>query len=132
VRDHLQVIYTPHEAHRNGNPVKSQWTISVPAELRCFAEARSDGWLDATFGWGLHRPAGVPDYLGVGVNRSRQLFVAKFVRAREGEAWHGYPADPQRNPQDLPQQSVRQAWLHEAILPAVLIRRMIKGQPCAL
>lgn len=126
------VLYVPHPDHRNGTALKSQWTISTADEHRCFDQARTAAWLDTTRGWGLHRPEGEPTYLGVGVDRRRRLFVAKFVRGREDEPWHGYPADTQRHPQDLPSYAVRRAWLDDGILSAVIIRRLSKGQPCAL
>jgi hypothetical protein len=126
------VKYEPYSAHRDGTRRKSQWTITVRDEIRSFTAAEGDGWLDTTRGWGLHRPNRSPEYLGVAVDRDRQLFIAKFVRGRAGEPWHGYPADPQLKPQDLPAERVRRAWLDQEILPAVLIRRLIKGQPCAL
>jgi hypothetical protein len=142
-----RVCYAPYEEHRNGNAAKSQWAITRVEESRCFAEARAEAWLETTRGWGLHRPDGEPAYLGLeareacrprrsnrrkGINGPRRLFVAKFVRGRPGEAWHGYPADPQRFPQDIPSGAMCRLWLDDEILSPVVIRRMMKGQPCAL
>jgi len=126
------IEYVPNPEHRNQNVAKSQWTIPVLDEHQCFDEAGTQGWLDATRGWGLHRPSGVPENLGVGVDRSQSLFLAKFVRGRDGDPWHGYPADPQRYHQDVPASRVCRAWLDQTLLPPPLVRRVMKGQPCAL
>jgi hypothetical protein len=124
--------YQPHSHHRDGNPKKSQWIISIPQERVSFAAAAADKWLDETTGWGLHRDGDDLDYLGKDRAGDRRLFVAKFVRGRKGENWHGYPADHQRSPADIPSKRLRREWLQDEVLPAPKIRRLSRGQPCGL
>lgn len=124
--------YQPHPDHRNNNPNKSQWTISVAQERGSFSAADRDGWLEETTGWGVYRSGVKLEYLGRDKTKARRLFVAKFVRGREGEDWHGYPADHQANASDIPSKRVRREWLDNEVLPAHKLRRLARGQPCGL
>lgn len=129
--------YITHPPHRNGNPNKSQWTITPDAELACFALSGNEAWLllEVGIGWGLHLEVdgtGTANvsYLGENAARNRVLFLAKFV-GTSGQ-WHGYPCDPQAKAQDIPKPAILESWLAKKLLPAAKIRRILKGQPCSL
>lgn len=93
--------YLPNEQHRNGNPEKSQWTISLDDELASFFQAEERGWQESNKAWGLHLVEGRIIYLGVTKNRQTPVFIAKYTCSRDA-VWHGYPADYRNNSQDIP------------------------------
>jgi hypothetical protein len=125
--------YLPNPKHRDKSPNKSQWTITVADELVCFREADQRAWLLVDEGWGLHLTAGLPAYLGVAaVDQTRKLFIAKFVVSHVPPVWHGYPADPQSNEQDIPGEVILGRWLDSGLLPASKIRKVGKKQACRL
>ena len=127
---HIMTIYSHDPQHRNQTPGKSQWSISRQDESACFAVAHSMGWIDGEKGWGLHCLNGALQYLGFGQDHTTRVFMAKFVGHQD--TWHGYPADHQRNQQDIPSEPVRKIWLHDGVLTAPKIRKITKGQPCRL
>ena len=49
--------------------------------MGCFASARANRWLVEVekVGWGLHLPAGKPNYVGVARDHDTKVFVAKFT-----------------------------------------------------
>ena len=100
--------------------------------MGCFDRARVDRWLIhvENVGWGLHLPAGKPDYLGVAQDHESRIFVAKFVRNQD--VWHGYPADHRRNHQDIPTERVLHGWMRDGLLARAKIRKLTRGQPCRL
>jgi hypothetical protein len=124
--------YNSNPKHRNNSPQGSQWTITTADEYICFASADRAGWLLPAEGWGLHLVAGTPDYLGIGVDRSRRLFLAKFVASTSPPTWHGYPADHEMHQQDIPHPKILDKWLQSKTLTAPKIRKLGKGQPCRL
>src|ERR1035438_3288612 len=92
--------------HRDGTPVKSQWTVSLQAEQLSFDHATLKEWTSGvTVRWGLHLSPR-PENLGVSATAlgtpTRDLFIAKFVDGNSNDLWHGYPADPYRHQQDIP------------------------------
>jgi len=111
---------------------KSQWRIPEVDERSTFDQARIRNWLSVTCGWGLHTPNGVVSVLGVAQDHNRQLFVAKFIANAAPALWHGYPADHQRNPQDIPGIEVLRDWMISGLLTAAKIRKLTRGQPCNL
>ena len=122
--------YLPNSAHRSAGSQRSQWTISIPEERTCFQKCIENLWLLQDTGWGLHFPAGFPEYLGVAEDQETSLFIARFV-GKSG-AWHGYPADHQRNFQDIPDGTILSNWLGRKLLGAAKIRKITRGQPCRL
>jgi hypothetical protein len=122
--------YQPNAAHRTTGSRRSQWTISIPEEKTCFLRSIENLWLLQDVGWGLHYPAGAPEYLGVAEDQETLLFIARFV-GKSG-AWHGYPADHQRNFQDIPDDRILRHWLELKLLAAAKIRKITRGQPCRL
>jgi hypothetical protein len=128
----MPLIYVPYAKHRNNTPQGSQWTITVPDEHACFFASGQHGWLRDAVGWGLHFLNNVPDYLGIAIDRQRRLFVAKFVAGNEPVEWHGYPADPEKNVQDIPREDILKMWQEADVLSAAKIRKILRGQPCRL
>ena len=126
------VTYCVHPHHRNGTPHKSQWSIPESQERNVFIHARDQNWLLQTVGWGLHVVNGRVEYLGTTHNGTRCLFVAKFVDASENHTWHGYPADHQRRPSDIPSVCILQRWMTSNLLRRAVIRKIVRGQPCSL
>jgi hypothetical protein len=125
-------MYQHHPHHRNGIHGKSQWRIPELDERNAFDQARNRNWLTDACGWGLHTPNGIVSYLGVDQDHGRQLFVAKFIVSDAPAVWHGYPADHQRNPQDIPDNDVLRDWMRSRILTDAKVRKLMRGQPCNL
>ena len=123
--------YGCHPHHRNGNPNKSQWTITEHDEVASFKLAHTNGWCSSTTGWGLHVSQKRAEYLGTSEGGVRILFIAKFVAA-DSDSWHGYPADPQAKVDDVPENRVLQHWLTHQFLAPSKVRKIIKRQPCSL
>ncbi len=85
--------------HRNGNPNKSQWLISVDEEINCFVVTIENRWIsDDHRGWGISADCKV---LGKTTSKN-DTYIARFEEDRYAlNHWHGYPADLSRN-QDIP------------------------------
>jgi hypothetical protein len=124
--------YVVNVQHRNSNPNKSQWVITPDQERAVFLRAHESGWLLPTVGWGLHVLEGAATYLGLSTDRERQLVVAKFVGGQSPIDWHGYPADHEVHPQDIPEEFVLDRWLSQGVLPAPKVRKIGKAQRCRL
>jgi len=124
------VSYSHNPLHRNNTLEKSQWRIPKDAELLSFQTALDRTWLLSDVGWGLHFENNNPANLGVAQDHKTLVFIAKFVNDRK--TWHGYPADHQRNNQDIPDIQIRRKWLKENILPRRTVLQLGKGQPCSL
>ena len=122
--------YKPNPLHRNGAAEKSQWRIPLAGEITCFSGACTNGWFDGGVGWGLHLPAGKPDYLGVAQDHETIVFVAKFTE--DQDVWHGYPADHRRKHGDIPTEPVLDDWMRDGLLTPAKIRKLTRGQPCRL
>jgi hypothetical protein len=126
------IHYLHHPHHRNGVSGKSQWIITQPEETVSFSRSLAEGWLRTTEGWGLHTPQQSPEYLGYARDHSTQVFVAKFVGDDVAGTWHGYPADHQRCPQDIPDEAALQAWIDASLLTPAKLRKVARGQRCNL
>lgn len=125
--------YLPHPHHRDGNRNKSQWTIVENDEVKVFNFAIASSWISGTSAWGVYLSDGNNlNYLGISKDRSRTLFLAKFVNKTNQTQWHGYPADHQINCQDIPAMDIQRRWLEANILSPAKIRKIAKGQPCNL
>jgi hypothetical protein len=46
--------------------------------------------------------------------------------------WHGYPADHQRSPSDIPDEEILKAWINLGLVTPAKVRKLAKGQPCNL
>jgi hypothetical protein len=111
---------------------KSQWRIPESDERNAFNQARIRAWLSDACGWGLHTPDGIVSILGVSQDHDRPLFVAKFLANAAPRFWHGYPADHQRNPQDIPDDRILSDWMTSGLLTSAKVRKLTRGQPCNL
>lgn len=131
------IQYQCHPDHRNGNREKSQWTISENEEAAVFINCVDSGWVQEHVGWGVHRPNGRVDYLGVDKTGHTRLIIARFVDENEVEIWHGFPADPTRKTErarrkEIPPEEIQLRWLNDQVLPAPKLRKIGRGEPCKL
>ena len=124
--------YHHHPSHRNGALNKSQWRIARPEELTCFQRSVREGWSVSPVGWGLHITNEELAILGVAQDHSTEVFLAKFVDPSEADSWHGYPADHQRNLQDIPDPHVLRAWMSDGLITPAKARKIARAQPCHL
>jgi len=124
--------YIANQQHRDGNPHKCQWTIPEDEETAVFQRAHAEGWLLPSTGWGIHIRDGQAAYVGMAVDRQRELLLAKFVAGNAPVVWHGYPADHQMNPQDIPDELVLSKWLNSGVLSAPKLRKIGKAQRCRI
>jgi len=126
-------MYTHNKNHRNGNPRKSQWSISKDEEKLCFDCSKNNQWLNEFDGWGLHCPQGDILWLGWTQGGGKQTFIAKFVCAKGNKPnWHGYPANHQKHVHDIPDTHILNKWLQEKLIKPAKIRKIAKGQTCTL
>ncbi len=105
------LTYASKPDHRDNTAVKSQWTINVEQEIECFRFTQARRWFDDDRGWGLHLENGSAAYLGVGIDRTHELFVARFESDRNNTYWHGYPADHTRRTDDIPTEGIALQWI---------------------
>ncbi|MCY7272623.1 MAG: hypothetical protein LH702_02470 [Phormidesmis sp. CAN_BIN44] len=126
------VKYSPNPQHRDNNPRKSQWTIMEDEEVQCFEVAYGKGWKKGDDAWGFHLKQNTVKYLGRGEDRSVDLFIAKFKNDASHNIWHGYPADHQKNSQDIPDTDILSNWIANDVLKKAKIRKIMTGQPCKL
>lgn len=139
------LTYTPKLDHRNKSPEKSQWTIDLSQEERCFQIAHGSNWIDTAddkIAWGLHYDkGGCLAHLGLSAKKFKRkksdplkrLFIAKFINSYGRNDWHGYPAD-QHNcaPYDIPPTMLLRRWMKENVLPKALASRLMQGRSCDL
>jgi hypothetical protein len=125
-------MYVSHPDHRNDATHKSQWSISEPEERNSFTGALEAGWQVDNKAWGFHFANGALAYLGVAEDHVTQLLMAKFVDGTNRAQWHGYPADHQAKNQDRPPLELQRAWIKARVLRRAQVRKLAKGQPCAL
>lgn len=137
--DVLEIFYIHKIDHRNKSPQKSQWTISLEEERTCFSEGMNLMFANCqpeALCWGLHLKDGKVEYLGEAAAYSRNpyldLFIAKFVDGNRNNKWHGYPANPASNQQDIPPRDILKLWMSKGYLKASMIRRIARGKKCKL
>ena len=124
--------YTIKLDHRNKSKEKSQWTVSHQDEITIFVDAYTRIWVNKDNAWGVFFNNGKLDYLGVAQDHFTQVFIAKFINDTAHNNWHGYPADHQSHPQDIPDESILKNWLDNDILPKSKINKIARGKPCKL
>jgi hypothetical protein len=126
-------VYVFKRDHREESRAeKSQWRITLDQEIACFVLMREQSWGSHRQGWSLHLREARVHYLGVGVDRKRQLFLAKFLGEPEAERWHGYPADYLTFPQDIPGGPILLAWVELGYLSRAKMRKILCQQPCRI
>lgn len=128
--DNCSGSYMSVSYHRNGDPEKSQWTISVEEEFRSFAISRQNRWYQDKRGWGIH-PSG--SLIEVGT-----LVCGKIVRISRfqemsplgqefKDIWHGYPADIKGKTNDIPVVEVLDSWLNAGIIKRHQLSKIRRG-----
>jgi hypothetical protein len=122
--------YQTHPHHRNGHRRKSQWIITEAEEEDAFRHAEAMDWVDRRAAWGFHPPGAPPEQCGWGEIRTEPLYLAKFVKPLNSRFWHGWPAQPERKPQDIPTPEIRAKWLEDLPISAPKLRKLFRGQPC--
>jgi len=118
--------------HRDNTAVNSQWTINVEQEVECFRFTQARRWFDDGHGWGLHLENHSAAYVGVGIDRTHQLFLARFEGDRNNTYWHGYPAEHTRRTDDIPTEGIALQWIARNYLAKSKVRKLLKGQRCKL
>jgi len=118
--------------HRNGAPKKSQWIIPEQEERDCFKAMHDQELFANGIGWGVYAVNASLSQIGFGVDRLRELYIAKFVDGNSNNHWHGYPADHVSHNQDIPDSTVLMAWRNMDLLTTSKVRKILRGQPCNL
>lgn len=122
--------YTSVSYHRNGNPKKSQWSISIDEEFVCFKTSRLQKWSSQKRGWGLH-PSNKFDEVGK-LTDKESVKIARFQENSPNnqpikDEWHGYPADIRGKKNDIPTDSVLQSWLSKGYINKSQFIRIRRG-----
>lgn len=125
----IEYLYLHSEKHRDGNQGKSQWTISQEDEAGSFKITCEKKWTVGKSGWGLHTVENKIAYLGYDRDIGN-VFLAKFDNHAKGE-WHGYPCNYKINNQ-VPPQKILKDWVAEGILKPAKVRKISRGQRCAI
>lgn len=128
--------YKANLLHRNTgySNQKSQWSITLVDETKCYSSAVVQNWNHNNCYWGLHIVAGAhsPQVLGKSTPPSScNVQVAKFVGNTQGE-WHGYPVAHWLSPYDKPGESVLRDWLAKGIINNSVFSRIHRGKKCVL
>lgn len=126
----IECLYVAVDYHRNGNPQKSQWIISVEEEFESFAIARKNEWFNGLRGWGIH-PSGSLADVGRLVN-GRNVQIARFQEMtppgqKIQNVWHGYPADIKGKTNDIPVMEVLNNWLEAGIIQKHQLSKIRRG-----
>lgn len=124
--------YTVKVDHRNNSRQKSQWTIAEQEERNCFHTMFNSNWYVSFDGWGLYIDNQKISYLGVGVDRSMKLFIAKFIDSNQNGLWHGYPANYIINQQDTPPEEILLDWVDKKYINMAKLRKINRNQPCRI
>lgn len=93
--------------HRGQKPTYAQWAISKAEEVDLFYRSFDSTWAgdDGTH-WGVLEGA---SELG-----TRGEIISKYPKpSNDFDAWHGYPASPQRKVGDSPPEAIVTAWFEE-------------------
>jgi len=126
------IKYLPNPQHRDKNPKKSQWLVSIENERYIFECVTYYKWVSTNQGWGLfidNNNNKKPSYLGV-LPSSRNVFIAKFVVDENHNSWHGYPADHISKVQDIPNTAILQKWVKDKLISKPKMRKILQGKPC--
>lgn len=122
--------YTAVDYHRNGDPEKSQWVISVEEEFKSFAISQKNKWYEGQRGWGIHPSMA---FLDVGyLNNGKNVQIARFQEmSPHGQEiqniWHGYPADIKGKTNDIPILAVLNIWRELGIIQKHHLSKIRRG-----
>jgi len=128
--------YQAHPHHRSQQfaSQKSQWIISIPEEMNCYASSVNNNWhcFGAGTYYGLHLQGVIPVPLGTTkLPEAHQVHIAKFV-SNNGTDWHGYPAAHWLSPYDKPDDVVLRRWFDMGFISMPKFRKIHGGKKCAL
>lgn len=131
ITENRKVVYTISKKHRGENKSKSNWTIPKPEEVTLFTDALKKGYEEECFAWNLLLDGEAICEVGRS-SEGLELKLAKFVDANKKDQWHGYPANYQKNNQDIPPYNVLKLWMNSKLISAATMAKIRKGQPCNL
>ena len=120
--------------HRNASPAKSQWTISMEDELRCFMRSTQSDWRDERGQWSLHLPDGEPEVLGKTAKFSGRQICVKICRfvTDSSDRSHGFPADYRKHTHERPTFTTLVKWHDAGFIAKHEISKVLKAKPCSL
>lgn len=122
-----ETIYVLVDTHRKPRPYKSLWTIAPDREFEVFDFALRAGWVADGIYWGLNIRNGQAHELGqTAPPHNESALVARTKDC--GKRIHGYPADPRRNSQDRPPESVTSKWLQSSLMRKRTIKQLASGE----
>lgn len=128
--DNVDGNYMSVSYHRNGNPIKSQWTISIEEEFESFKISRQQNWHNEKRGWGLH-PTEPFSMIGRLIN-GKNVMIARFQEMSPNgqnveDIWHGYPADIRGKTNDIPTVDVLKSWLANGYINGSQFSKIRRG-----
>ena len=139
--DKKKYYYFLHPHHRNKNANKSQWTCKMEEEVKLFKIGVTNNWKekrenkknkDVIFSIFKYER-----YIGLSCDKRRKLFFSKFVSSQKIKSniqakieWHGYPADYEVNPQDIPDKDILLDWRQKKLIKKAHITKIVRGKPC--
>lgn len=128
--DNVYGNYMAVRYHRNGYPIKSQWTISIEEEFESFKISRQKNWYNEKRGWGLH-PANPFSEIGRSVS-NKSIMIARFqemspIGQNVKDIWHGYPADIRGKTNDIPTVDVLKSWLANGYIKGHQFSKIMRG-----
>ena len=133
-----QYFKTIAKHRRASNYDISKWTITIQEEYISFKNALSTAtnmdtpnFDNLNLCWGIHIHQGVLAKLGEN-NNNLNIKIAKFTKHINNNEWHGYPADYQNKPQDIPSVEYLTKLKDENYLTKSKLNKIIQGKPCNL
>lgn len=116
--------------HRNGDPEKSQWFISIEEEFESFAVSRKNKWYNELRGWGIHPSGTLMDVGRLADGRTVQIVRFQEMTPHGQEIqniWHGYPADIKRKTNDIPIYTILMSWMNQGIIKKHQLSKIRRG-----
>lgn len=117
----------------------SRWTIGIPDEYVSFKNALQSTIVDGDepnydeldLCWGVHIFQSILTKLGENQNNNDIKF-AKFTKHTNNDEWHGYPADYQNKPQDVPSTPYLTKLKNDNYLTKAKLNKIKQGKSCNL
>lgn len=117
----------------------AKWSITIPEEYISFKNALqatvtngvTPDFDSLNLCWGVHISEGILTKLGENHNNTNIKF-AKFTKHINNHEWHGYPADYQNKPQDVPSSKYLTKLKDDNYLTKSNLNKIIQGKSCSL
>lgn len=117
----------------------SKWSIGIPDEYDSFKNAlkstvksgQTPNYNKLNLCWGVHIVQSVLAKLGENSNNNNIKF-AKFTKHPNNSEWHGYPADYQNKPQDIPSEKYLKKLKQDNYLTKAKLNKIKQGKSCNL